>query len=678
MDGIATLKGLKCPHCGCERLTVTGTKGALGASIATGLAFGAVGNLVAGSNAAANQVTGPLQYQCEGCKNKFETLPLIAPPEDVLETPCTVTFTREKNFMGAAVPQIVYINGIKLGAVKNGKSITFATSSRYNVMFVTDQYGVAFKSEHRFEAQPGGNVWVRFNRRFLQAQDAPANDACAAEAAPSVETASAGERPKVRFCTNCGASLGDNEDFCSICGTKRFPSQPEYGNVPMSNPPVKQALPEKPERSLWLSGILALSWVTLLLFQGIFGGRLLFSSNAAYFIVAALMGAGVYQLMQKGTKYKLYGMLSGLVSAFLYAGSSLAVLLSSRMVGKFSITQVMGFGEPYYWPLLGRALLFLVLIFGASALAGYLLRKKPQKQRLTGSGAAAAVVYALCTLVAWFLQYGWYSLGNINAAGLFSILFGMAADAAVLYLAVRFTQSLCSAPQGRVQLFGAGKVWAWIAAVAMFLSIGIVIGTAYGSFGGIAYTSGLLLAVAGMTGYLLLLCHRRIGLYVIVGAAALALGAQFAESLIGMMYSASRYISVLFASIFGAVNPLLGWLAVRAADRRGSAPPVRTAPSVRQNVSGFQKFASIFNIVIGGLLIIPPIANMSDTRPEAGFILTFLLISAIYLIFGIWCTASRRSAVKPYPKWMKIISIILFSVGALMLVISMIGILSTL
>ena len=167
MDSIATLTGMKCPHCGSENLRVTGTKGALGASLVTGLAFGAVGNLVAGSNAAANQATEPLQYVCHDCSKKFQSLPLAAQPDEILEQPCTVTFTRDKSFVGCMVPQIVYINGIKIGAVKNGASVSFQTSCRNNVIFVTDQYGVAFNDDYKFEAQPGGEISVHFKRRFI-------------------------------------------------------------------------------------------------------------------------------------------------------------------------------------------------------------------------------------------------------------------------------------------------------------------------------------------------------------------------------------------------------------------------------------------------------------------------------------------------------------------------------
>lgn len=167
METVTTLKGLRCPACGSENVAVKGVKGAMGTALAVGLAAGAIGNLVAGGVASKDMQTEPMQYKCAGCGNKFVSGPLLAPPEDILSAPCSVTFERVGSFVGMAVPQIAYINGLKLGPVKNGKTIAFETLNRYNTMFVTDQYGMAFKGEYRFEAAPGGSVRVRFKRKFL-------------------------------------------------------------------------------------------------------------------------------------------------------------------------------------------------------------------------------------------------------------------------------------------------------------------------------------------------------------------------------------------------------------------------------------------------------------------------------------------------------------------------------
>lgn len=158
---------LACPACGGNDLLITGQKGGTGKSIGVVLAFGAIGSMVAGSNAAKDTATYPIQYRCNACKNKFESGPLTATAEEILPAPATINFTRKGSMVGAAVPQIVYMNGMKMGPVKNGKTITFQTMVRYNTIFVTDQFGVAFKDSYRFEAQPGAEVQVDFNRKFV-------------------------------------------------------------------------------------------------------------------------------------------------------------------------------------------------------------------------------------------------------------------------------------------------------------------------------------------------------------------------------------------------------------------------------------------------------------------------------------------------------------------------------
>jgi DNA-directed RNA polymerase subunit RPC12/RpoP len=158
---------LKCPYCGSSELQVVGTKGSTGKALATTIAFGAIGNLVAGANAAGDLTTSEIQYKCASCKKKFDSWPLDATPEEYLPAPCTIHFERVGSFVGMAVPQIVYLNGAKIGPVKNGQTVDFLTYLKYNTIFVTDQHGLAFKGSHRFEALPGGNIPVRFNRKFL-------------------------------------------------------------------------------------------------------------------------------------------------------------------------------------------------------------------------------------------------------------------------------------------------------------------------------------------------------------------------------------------------------------------------------------------------------------------------------------------------------------------------------
>ena len=169
MSSIATLKDLRCPKCGSDDILPVGKKGAAGSEIAAALLGGAIANLAVSSSASKQTAVAaePLAYRCRACGNKFTSLPLEAADEDVLPSPCTINFTRKKSFVGAAVVQMVYLNGISCGPIKNGKTISFQTENRWNTLYVTDAYGVAFKDIYRFEAVPGGEVNVSFNRKFL-------------------------------------------------------------------------------------------------------------------------------------------------------------------------------------------------------------------------------------------------------------------------------------------------------------------------------------------------------------------------------------------------------------------------------------------------------------------------------------------------------------------------------
>jgi len=158
--------GIKCPKCGAGDWSVTGLKGGVGKGVAVTAAFGAIGSMVASSMAKDDDTQHPVSYRCRQCNHKFESWPERVPPEQKLEKPCTVNFTRLSSFVGMAVAQFVYINGMKIGPVKNGKTLTFRTLVRDNVVFVTDQFGAAFRSDYRFQAQPGGTEDIKFKRKF--------------------------------------------------------------------------------------------------------------------------------------------------------------------------------------------------------------------------------------------------------------------------------------------------------------------------------------------------------------------------------------------------------------------------------------------------------------------------------------------------------------------------------
>ena len=161
-----SVKDMTCPQCGKNEFKILGTKGSLAKAGVT-VAFGAIANMALDSQSKKDFELKPVRYQCLGCKNKFEAEPLVAPEDDLLEEPCRITLHRLKSAVGMAVTQQVYLNGVKMGNVKNGEDITFQTFTKHNTVFVTDQAGIAFPGSHSFIAEPGGTEDIQFKRKFL-------------------------------------------------------------------------------------------------------------------------------------------------------------------------------------------------------------------------------------------------------------------------------------------------------------------------------------------------------------------------------------------------------------------------------------------------------------------------------------------------------------------------------
>ncbi|MDR3217661.1 MAG: hypothetical protein LBU22_01555, partial [Dysgonamonadaceae bacterium] len=98
--------------------------------------------------------------------------PLPPAEEELLSSPCTINFKRISGVVGAAMKLHVYMNGQQMGAVKNGKTISFQTNVKNNILFVLDHAGNAFPSTYRFVAEPDTSVSVLFDGKFLS-QSAP-------------------------------------------------------------------------------------------------------------------------------------------------------------------------------------------------------------------------------------------------------------------------------------------------------------------------------------------------------------------------------------------------------------------------------------------------------------------------------------------------------------------------
>lgn len=152
----------ECPKCGSEDVVAVGAEGAMGRALQQ--SFGLLGDLIPVAD------SGRLEYRCKACHWEFVAESLES--AEFPELTCRVIFHRDSGFAGAAVPQIVYLNGERVGEVKNGKSLEFVTRARSNVISVTDSGGTPFKDSYRFDAVDGGVVEVHFNRKFKPARAA--------------------------------------------------------------------------------------------------------------------------------------------------------------------------------------------------------------------------------------------------------------------------------------------------------------------------------------------------------------------------------------------------------------------------------------------------------------------------------------------------------------------------
>ena len=160
-------RNITCPKCHNKDFRILGVKGAMSSSIFTQLFFGWIGNLVKSANSKSDTTLKPTQCKCNICGKKFEVYPVNAESDEILEKPCRITFTRLSCFAGSAVTQHIYLNGIKVASIGNGKTVTFETTVRHNTIFVTDHYGIAFKWDCKFEAESGGNKEISFKRKWF-------------------------------------------------------------------------------------------------------------------------------------------------------------------------------------------------------------------------------------------------------------------------------------------------------------------------------------------------------------------------------------------------------------------------------------------------------------------------------------------------------------------------------
>lgn len=239
----------------------------------------------------------------------------------------------------------------------------------------------------------------------------------------------------------------------------------------------------------------------------------------------------------------------------------------------FDMRVFFDFSEPAFMRFLGVSYIGVAFTLGA-ALAVSFICKQYGKRRVRMAGLFGAAAYLVVRVVQMLPQITMLSLQRyITAFDFINVLLPILCAALIIYLICVCVHALCSMKSIKVRLRGIGLVWAWLAAAGAVFSIiaALSAGTSVSTgprIPGITavYTHQLILGFSALAGYILLLCKRRVGLYVILLGVGLMLGAQGISAL--SIINSGYGLPLALATLFGAVNPLLAWLSVRSGDKR--------------------------------------------------------------------------------------------------------------
>jgi hypothetical protein len=156
---------LLCPSCAAVDIKALGTEGFAGRKLAAVL-LGFLADIAFAKAEQKNTKDRAIIYECSLCGKRWKAFPAQAAESGCRETSREIHVTRTGGIAGGAIARFVYLNGKKIGPVKNGGRITFTTERKHNLVFVTDHLGHAFDTRH-FDVPAGKQIELRFKRKFV-------------------------------------------------------------------------------------------------------------------------------------------------------------------------------------------------------------------------------------------------------------------------------------------------------------------------------------------------------------------------------------------------------------------------------------------------------------------------------------------------------------------------------
>lgn len=572
-----------------------------------------------------------------------------------LASPARIDIVRESSMVGAIVKWTFTLNGQEIGSLGNGQAMTVYSNLSQNVLVARDAYGTEI-APLIFGAQSGGFAEVHFKaNRFIPESS---SGLLAPDAIQTQPAAVSGMAADAVYCIKCGAPIGEGMSFCLQCGAPRA-ALPQYGAAVMGTaetgaaPIVPQPPEDRPMRAVWAAVIVFGAWVLMLLLQAVMGMGKVFNVSVAYILTDLLLGAGIYFIIRRELKFKLLGAGILVLEALMVTFNIAAINVTSRYFGGMD-----GFFQYYMiWPHLGYALITVVIAAGLALLFSFLWRNRLDKQRMCTIGWIAAGGIALYGIIRMLILYLPYIGPLMPLAVFFNNIIGYIIDGAVLGLSVMLLSGITQQRKDRLRL----SVWAIV--WCSLCSVGILATLITSIVGGILMPSLLILMLAALTGFILLLCGKRVGFFISLIAISVYLMSTFDTSLQQVLLGSAAAMTTLLSAVIGTANPIITWFSIRRAwmgvAAQNGAAAYKWQPEGPKTVRTFSKVITIIDLVIGTFFFILPFPFIIDD----GFVTSMLasmLPGLAVVTFSIFALVSFFGKKSRYHAWLDVLMRVLF------------------
>lgn len=432
-----------------------------------------------------------------------------------------------------------------------------------------------------------------------------------------------------------------------------------------SNPPAH--VPPK-NIPLILTAAISAEWVLLLVFHYFFpdllgNARILYNTKVPILITSVLFGTGVYMLLQKDAASKRLSAAAfgaGIFILTFHDAAYRSIILHSSLLqayGSGTDAALAGFLRP-----LANALLPAITASGLALLFDHLWYGRDKRQRIRQIAFIAAGGVFLTEIIKLFLNPS-IRLDIMTLRSFIITCTGYLAGSAALVLTVILLHSMCTQKRWSIRLSGWPFIWCILCAAGMFGSLILIFSP------NITYSANLIFAAAAMTGFILLLCHRRIGFFVMAASAFITLVSQFLAAMEVMahqyinyntlIYSTDRkqYALLLAASVSGALTFAVTWISIQPSWLRDTVESY--VDIEKKSARPFSKAAAVTNLVVCSLIYLGAAGTLINGDYSEYLVLLIIFAMAV-LCLSICVMPALFCRFIPYRRWMDVSMQILF------------------